>query len=69
MGSASGVFGVRSSYPQALRALGRRQEADVLAQKIGGVTPVPSTVAPAPDTLAAFLALRRTLPFEALPTE
>lgn len=69
MGSASGVFGVRNSYPQALRALGRRQEADVVAQKISGVTPVPSTVAPAPDTFAVYLALRRTRPFESLPTE
>jgi len=68
-GSASGVFGVRNSYPQALRALGRRQEADVVAQKINGVTPVPSTVAPAPDTYAVFLAIRRSTPFETLPTE
>lgn len=69
MGSASGVFGVRNSYPQALRALGRRQEADVVARKISGITPVPSTVAPAPDTLAVYLALRRLLPVESLPTE
>lgn len=69
MGSASGVFGVRNSYPQALRALGRRAEADVVAQKISGVTPVPATVAPAPDTFAVYLALRRTLPFESLPAE
>lgn len=69
MGSASGVFGVRNSYPQALRALGRRSEADVIAQKISGVTPVPATVAPAPDTFAVYLSLRRTLPFASLPTE
>jgi hypothetical protein len=62
-GSAAGVFGVRNSYPQALRALGRRQEADVVAQKIGGVTAVPSTVAPEPDPFAVFLALRRRAPF------
>ncbi len=68
-GSAAGVFGVRNSYPQALRALGRRQEADIVAQKINGVTPVPSTVAPAPDSYAVFLAIRRSTPFEALPTE
>ena len=68
-GSASGVFGVRNSYPQALRALGRRQEADVIAQKINGITPVPSTVAAAPDSYALFLALRRSTPFESLPTE
>jgi hypothetical protein len=68
-GSATGVFGVRNSYPQALRALGRRQEADVVAQKISGVTAVPSTVAPAPDSYAMYLAIRRMTPFESLPTE
>jgi hypothetical protein len=68
-GSASGVFGVRNSYPQALRALNRRAEADIVAQKISGVTPVPSTVAPAPDPTAMYLMFRRTLPFETLPTE
>ncbi len=68
-GSASGVFGVRNSYPQALRALGRKQEADIVAQKINGVSPVPSTVAPAPDSYAVFLAIRRNTPFETLPTE
>ena len=64
-GSAAGVFGVRNSYPQALRALGRRQEADVVAQKIGGVTAVPSTVAPEPDPFAVFLASRRRVLFAA----
>jgi hypothetical protein len=68
-GSAAGVFGVRNSYPQALRALGRRAEADLIAQKINGLTPVPSTVAPAPDAYAVFLAIRRSTPFETLPTE
>jgi peptidase C39-like protein len=68
-GSATGVFGVRNSYPQALRALGRKQEADAMAQKLTGITPVPSTVAPAPDTYALFLAIRRMTPYETLPTE
>ena len=68
-GSASGVFGVRNSYPQALRALGRRSEADIVAQKINGVTPVPATVAAAPDSFALFLALTRALPFDTFPTE
>ena len=68
-GSASGVFGVRNSYPQALRALGRRNEADAVAQKINGVSAVPSTVAPAPDTYAVYLMIRRSTPFETLPTE
>ncbi len=67
-GSASGVFGVRNAYPQALRALGQRNEADIVAQKINGVTPVPSTVAAAPDSYAMFLAISRSLPYETLPT-
>ena len=69
MGSASGVFGVRNSYPQALRALGKKQEADKIAQTINGITPVPSTAAPAPDSYAMFLSIRRSTPFEQLPTE
>ncbi len=68
-GSASGVFGVRNSYPQALRALGRRSDADVVAQKINGISAVPSTVAPAPDTYAVYLMIRRTTAFGSLPTE
>ncbi len=69
MGSAAGVFGVRNSYPQALRALGRRQDADVIAQKINGVTPVPSTATAEPDPYALFLFFRRTMPFERVLTE
>ena len=69
MGSATGVFGVRNSYPQALRALGRRQDADAVAQKLAGITPVPATVAPPPDLYAVFLALRRQVPLDSLPTE
>ena len=69
MGSASGVFGVRNSYPQALRALGKKQEADKIAQTINGITPVPSTAAPAPDSYAMYLSIRRSTPFEQLPTE
>ena len=69
MGSAAGVFGVRNSYPQALRALGKRQEADKVTTQISGITAVPSTVAPAPDSYALFLAIRRSTPYELLPTE
>jgi hypothetical protein len=68
-GSAVGVFGVRNSYPQALRALNRRNEADMVAQKINGVSAVPSTVAAAPDSYAVYLMIRRTIPYETLPTE
>jgi len=68
-GSASGVFGLRNSYPQALRALGRRNDAEVVAQRINGVSAVPSTVAPAPDAYAMYLMIRRTTAFESLPTD
>ena len=69
LGSATGVFGVRNSYPQALRALGRRTEADKVQALISGITPVPSTVAPAPDSFAMFLSIRRSTAFEQLPTQ
>ena len=69
MGSAAGVFGVRNSYPQALRALGRKQEADKLQTQLSGLSAVPQTVAPAPDSYAMFLSIRRSTPFESLPTE
>jgi hypothetical protein len=57
MGSAQGVFGVRNSYPQALRALGRKQEADNMQATLSSLTTVPSTVAPAPDRYAYFLSI------------
>lgn len=69
LGSATGAFGVRSSYPQALRALGRRDEADAVARKLSSLSPVPATVAAAPDPYAMFLAISRMLPRETLPTE
>lgn len=69
LGSAAGAFGVRNSYPQALRALGRRDEADAVTRKLTGLTPVPATVAAAPDSYAMFLAIRRMIPWERLPTE
>ena len=68
-GSATGVFGVRNSYPQALRALGRKQEADKLQTSLSNLTTVPSTVAPAPDPYALFLSIRRSTPYQELPTE
>jgi hypothetical protein len=69
MGSATGVFGVRNSYPQALRALGRKQEADKMQTSLSSLSTVPSTVAPAPDGYALFLSIRRSTPFEELPLE
>jgi tetratricopeptide (TPR) repeat protein len=69
MGSATGVFGVRNSYPQALRALGRKQEADKMQTNLSSLSTAPSTVAPAPDAYALFLSIRRSTPFEDLPIE
>lgn len=69
MGSAQGVFGLRNSYPQALRALGRQQEADQAAQRVSSVSTVPSTAAPPPDPYAVYLAWLRVTPPEKLPTE
>ncbi|HUG06756.1 MAG TPA: C39 family peptidase [Candidatus Limnocylindria bacterium] len=70
MGSAQGVFGLRNSYPQALRALGRQQDADQAARIVGNVSSVPSSaVAAPPDPYAVYLAMLRTIPFERMPTE
>ena len=56
MGNASGVFGTRSSYPQALRALGRSEEADKVTRSLAGLSLVPSAAAPPPDPFALWLA-------------
>ena len=70
MGSPSGVFGLRNSYPQALRALGKQQEADKAAQMLSGISSVPSsTVAAPPDPYALYLAMLRTTQIEQIPTE
>lgn len=59
LGSAQGVFTLRSSYPAALRALGREQDAQRAQQQLGPGT-VPTTVASPPDRVALFLALERS---------
>ncbi len=59
MGSASGVFGIRNSYPQALRALGRRDDADKVQAMMQGISLVPSAAAPPPDPYALWLAFQR----------
>jgi hypothetical protein len=59
LGSASGVFTVRSSYPLALRAVGRQAEATSVAASLAGLTPVPATVAQSPDGFAVFIAFTR----------
>jgi hypothetical protein len=70
MGSSQGIFGLRNSYPQALRALGKQQEADRAAQTVAGVSSVPSNgVAAPPDPYAVYLAMLRVTPIESLPTE
>jgi len=70
MGSPNGVFGLRNSYPQALRALGKQQEADGAAQQLNNISVVPSsTVVAPPDAYAVYLALLRNMPVEELPTQ
>jgi len=58
LGSVQGVFTLRSSYPQALRALGRQTEADAAAQKLS-TSALSSTVASPPDPFALYLAFMR----------
>ena len=70
MGNSQGIFGLRNSYPQALRALGRQQDADRAAQTVAGVSSVPSNgVAAPPDPYAVYLAMLRITPIERVPTE
>ena len=49
-GSANGIFSVRTSYPAALRSLGREQEARSLSGRLASLTPVPLT-APNPEEI------------------
>lgn len=58
LGSATGVFTVRSSYPQALRALGRQTDANTAAATLA-ITTTPSTVVQSPDSYAVFIAFAR----------
>jgi hypothetical protein len=58
LGSAQGVFTLRSSYPQALRALGRQIEADAMAQRLSTFANS-SAVASPPDPFALYLAYIR----------
>ena len=59
LGSATGVFTLRSSYPQALRALGRDKEASAAQQMLSGISSVPATVAAPPDAIAVQIAQDR----------
>src|SRR5438445_1215987 len=58
LGSVQGVFTLRSSYPQALRALGRQSDADAMQQRLSTSATSP-TVASAPDPFALYLAFAR----------
>ncbi|MBM4434396.1 MAG: hypothetical protein FJ028_04680 [Chloroflexi bacterium] len=60
LGSAQGVSTLRSSYPAALRALGRDQEAQSVQQQLSASSTVPTTVANPPDRVALYLALERS---------
>jgi len=64
LGSVQGVFTLRSSYPQALRALGRQNDAAVAQQRLASTT-TSSAVAAPPDPFALYLALVRSLPADA----
>jgi hypothetical protein len=58
LGSVQGVFTLRSSYPQALRALGRQADADAMQKHLSSSTSS-STVASPPDPFALYLAFMR----------
>jgi len=58
LGSVQGVFTLRSSYPQALRALGRQTDADAMQKRLSTSATSP-TVASAPDPFALYLAFAR----------
>jgi hypothetical protein len=59
LGSAAGVFTVRSSYPLALRALGRQTDANSVAAVLANLTTTPAAVAQSPDSYALFIAFGR----------
>jgi hypothetical protein len=61
LGSVQGVFTLRSSYPQALRALGRQNDADAMQQRLS-TSSTSSTVASPPDPFALYLAFLRDHP-------
>jgi hypothetical protein len=59
LGSATGVFTVRSSYPLALRALGRQNDSASAAARLANLTATPAAVAQSPDSYALFIAYVR----------
>ena len=61
LGSAEGVFTLRGSYPQALRAVGRDTDASRVQQTLNATAAVPTVAAPPPDNMALKLAIERML--------
>jgi hypothetical protein len=59
LGSATGVFTVRNSYPLALRALGRQTDANNAAAALATLTTTPATVVQSPDGYALYIAFVR----------
>ena len=59
LGSAVGASTVRSSYPLALRALGRQSDANTAAAALANLTTTPSAVAQSADSYALFIAFVR----------
>ena len=58
LGSVQGVFTLRSSYPQALRALGRQTDADTMQQRLSTSASSPTVSSP-PDPFAVYLSFQR----------
>ncbi|MDP9266151.1 MAG: hypothetical protein M3O91_08580 [Chloroflexota bacterium] len=58
-GSPAGVFTVRSSYPLALRALGRDTDSDEAVRRLANTSPTPFDRPAAIDALALTLAAER----------
>ena len=58
LGSVQGVFTLRSSYPQALRALGRQTDADAMQKRLSTSASSPTVSSP-PDPFALYLAFMR----------
>jgi uncharacterized protein len=72
LGSPTGVFTMRSSYPNALRALGRQAEAEAAAGRLVNLTPgvVAAAAPPIDERILALVAEReREAWYAALPEE
>jgi hypothetical protein len=63
LGSATGVFTVRSSYPLALRALGRESDANTAATTLASLTTTTPAVVQSPDSYALLIARLRVIAY------